>query len=86
MSNEAVQPRVTLVAETEVAMRFVGFVGAAVSGHGTVDTVVDALADRFPAASAASIAIWYVVPHASPVKVNAVEVGDPTRALPRYAP
>jgi hypothetical protein len=69
LSNEAVQLSVTDVVVIVVARRFEGAVGATVSGQAAVETLSEALAERLPAASAASTDTWWVVPHDSPEKV-----------------
>jgi hypothetical protein len=51
-----------------------------------VDAESVACAERFPAASAASTASVWLVPHVSPVKVYEVPVGLPAGALLRYVP
>ncbi len=47
----------------EVAVRFVGAVGACVSGQAAVEAVTAAREERFLAASTASTSSVYAVPH-----------------------
>ncbi len=79
----------TLVVVAPVERKFPGVVGASLSGgggHALVDAFSVACAERLPAASAASTARAYVVPHARPVKVYVVPVGVPIGAPSRNAP
>ena len=55
-----------LVVVREVAARLVGAVGGCVSWQAGVDPPTVARCDRFPAASTASTAIVYAVPHVRP--------------------
>ena len=69
-----------------VAARPLGTVGAWVSaggGQALVEAVMLDLAERLPAASYASTAIVYAVPHVRPVNDEVVEVVDPVEVPPR---
>jgi hypothetical protein len=72
----------------EDAVSPVGADGFVVSGQADVVAETVDFGETFPAASKASTASEYPVPHASPVKVY-VRTGSTTvarRVLPRYTP
>ena len=89
LSVAAFQASETLVVVEPVERKLPGVVGASPSGaggHAFVEAFSDACPERLPAASAASTASAYVVPHARPVKVYVVPVGVAIGAPSRYAP
>jgi hypothetical protein len=69
LSLEAVQLSATLVVVRVPTVNPAGTLGALVSGHALVAAVVVALAERLPAASTASTATVYEVPHTRPLNV-----------------
>ena len=86
MSVDALQPSVIELVVAAVAASPAGTVGACVSagaGQALVEAVMLDLAERLPAASYASTASVYAVPHVSPVNDAVVEVVEPVEVPPR---
>jgi hypothetical protein len=83
LSVDAVQEVAIDVAVFAPAASPEGAVGAEVSGHGSVETVIEAGVEAFPAASKASTPIVWLVPQTRPVAVNTVEVVVPALAPSR---
>ena len=83
MSEDAFHARDTEVAVAPVSLSEVGAVGGDVSLHVLVEAVTDVFEERLPAASYASIASEYVLPHVRPVKVKLLpiplETSEPSR-------
>jgi hypothetical protein len=68
LSDDAVQPIVTDDCVINVAARPDGVLGGVVSGQPPVVAVIVVFADRLPAASNASTATVYDVPHERPLR------------------
>jgi hypothetical protein len=69
LSLEAVQPIEMVVVVRVTSATPLGTDGAVVSGQALVEAVTVAFAERLPAASTASTATVYEVPHARPLSV-----------------
>jgi hypothetical protein len=76
-SVDADQLNVRPVWETDVTASPLGALGGVVSPQADVVTLIVEIAERFPAASAASAPSWYEVPQVRPVTVYAVAVVVP---------
>ncbi len=83
MSDDAVHDSVADDRPTAPVVNPVGVVGAEVSGHAIVVTVVVADPDTLPAPSTAATPKAYDVPQASPENVNVVPDAVPTCERPR---